>query len=50
MKMQEGSLWGGAIAANQCEGAYDVDGIPLLGYTCWGPIDIVSASTGEDLD
>lgn len=23
------------------------DGIPLLGYTMWGPIDIVSASTGE---
>lgn len=37
MKMQEGFLWGGATAANQCEGAYDVDGIPLLGYTCWGP-------------
>ena len=31
MKMQEGFLWGGATAANQCEGAYDVDGIPLLG-------------------
>ena len=37
MKIQEGFLWGGATAANQCEGAYDVDGIPLLGYTCWGP-------------
>ncbi len=23
------------------------DGIPLLGYTMWGPLDIVSASTGE---
>ena len=23
------------------------DGLPLLGYTMWGPIDIVSASTGE---
>ncbi len=22
-------------------------GIPLLGYTCWGCIDLVSASTGE---
>lgn len=22
----EGFLWGGAIAANQCEGAYDEDG------------------------
>lgn len=27
--------------------AVELDGIPLLGYTCWGPIDIVSASTGE---
>ena len=23
------------------------DGVQLLGYTCWGPIDIVSASSGE---
>ncbi len=23
------------------------DGVPLLGYTSWGPIDLVSASTGE---
>ena len=23
------------------------DGVPLLGYTMWGPIDLVSASTGE---
>lgn len=23
------------------------DGVELLGYTCWSPIDIVSASTGE---
>ena len=23
------------------------DGIPLMGYTTWGPIDLVSASTGE---
>ena len=23
------------------------DGIPVLGYTMWGPIDLVSASTGE---
>ena len=29
MKMQEGFLWGGATAANQCEGAYDVDGCGL---------------------
>ena len=26
MKMQPGFLWGGATAANQCEGAYDEDG------------------------
>lgn len=26
MKMQPGFLWGGATAANQCEGAYNVDG------------------------
>ena len=24
-----------------------IDGIPVLGYTMWGPIDLVSASTGE---
>ena len=23
------------------------DGVDLLGYTWWGPIDLVSASTGE---
>ncbi len=23
------------------------DGIPLMGYTTWGPVDLVSASTGE---
>lgn len=23
------------------------DGVELIGYTCWGPIDIVSASSGE---
>lgn len=23
------------------------DGVDIIGYTCWGPIDIVSASTGE---
>src|SRR5690349_15798768 len=26
MKFPEGFLWGGATAANQCEGAFDVDG------------------------
>lgn len=29
------------------EAAVNEDGIPLLGYTCWGCIDLVSASTGE---
>ena len=24
-----------------------VDGVNLIGYTWWGPIDIVSAGTGE---
>ena len=23
------------------------DGLPLMGYTCWGPIDLVSVATGE---
>lgn len=23
------------------------DGVPVMGYTYWGPIDIVSAGTGE---
>ncbi len=27
--------------------AIDLDGVELLGYTTWGPIDLVSASTGE---
>lgn len=27
--------------------AVDEDGVDLLGYTTWGPIDLVSASTGE---
>ena len=27
--------------------AVEIDGVDLLGYTSWGPIDIVSASTGE---
>ncbi len=26
MRFPEGFLWGGAVAANQCEGAYDQDG------------------------
>lgn len=27
--------------------AVDIDGVDLLGYTTWGPIDLVSAGTGE---
>ncbi|WP_366249542.1 family 1 glycosylhydrolase [Terribacillus aidingensis] len=27
--------------------AIDIDGIPVMGYTMWGPIDIIAASTGE---
>lgn len=27
--------------------AIDIDGVPVMGYTAWGPIDLVSASTGE---
>ena len=27
--------------------AVDIDGVELWGYTSWGPIDLVSASTGE---
>ncbi len=27
--------------------AVELDGVELMGYTMWGPIDLVSASTGE---
>ncbi len=27
--------------------AINIDGVPVIGYTTWGPIDLVSASTGE---
>ena len=27
--------------------AVEIDGVDLLGYTTWGPIDLVSAGTGE---
>lgn len=27
--------------------AVELDGIDLMGYTCWGPIDLVSVATGE---
>ena len=31
----------------QMETAVNEAGLPLMGYTTWGPIDLVSASTGE---
>ena len=31
----------------QIEKAINDDGLPLLGYSTWGPIDLVSASNGE---
>ena len=27
--------------------AVEIDGVDLLGYTCWGPIDLVSVATGQ---
>ena len=27
--------------------AVEIDGVDLIGYTTWGPIDLVSAGTGE---
>ena len=27
--------------------AVEIDGVNLIGYTCWGPIDLVSAGTGQ---
>lgn len=27
--------------------AVEIDGVNLLGFTCWGPIDLVSVATGE---
>ncbi|STT25314.1 6-phospho-beta-glucosidase ascB [Klebsiella pneumoniae] len=35
-----------ASTSGQCVTAIG-DGIPVLGYTSWGCIDLVSASTGE---
>ena len=32
---------------NAMADAVDIDGVPLMGYTPWGCIDLVSASTGE---
>ena len=31
----------------EMDNAINIDGIPLMGYTAWGCIDIVSAGTGE---
>ncbi|HAH62921.1 MAG TPA: 6-phospho-beta-glucosidase, partial [Treponema sp.] len=31
----------------EMEKAVVEDGVPLLGYTTWGPVDLISASTGE---
>ncbi len=31
----------------KCMGEAVEDGIPLIGYTTWGPIDLVSAGTGQ---
>ena len=31
----------------EMEKAINEDGLPLMGYTTWGPVDLVSASTGE---
>lgn len=27
--------------------AIELDGVPVMGYTAWGPIDLIAASTGE---
>ncbi len=27
--------------------AVELDGVELMGYTCWGPIDLVSVATGQ---
>lgn len=27
--------------------AVEIDGVNLMGYTCWGPIDLVSVATGQ---
>lgn len=31
----------------ELEKAIDLDGIEVIGYTMWGPIDLIAASTGE---
>lgn len=48
MKMPEGFLWGGATAANQCEGAYNVDGrgLSTVDVIPFGP-DRMSVARGQ---
>ena len=48
MKMPEGFLWGGATAANQCEGAYNVDGrgLSTVDVIPYGP-DRMAVSRGK---
>lgn len=31
----------------QMRDAIDLDGVPVMGYTTWGPIDLIAASTGQ---
>lgn len=31
----------------ELEKAIELDGVPVIGYTMWGPIDLIAASTGE---
>ena len=60
MSFPKGFFWGGAVAANQVEGAWNVDGkgssvadvatyegVEMWGYTTWAPIDLISASTNQ---
>ena len=35
------------IRIRQMKTAVEEDGVELWGYTTWGPIDLVAASTGE---
>ncbi len=27
--------------------AVELDGVPVMGYTAWGPIDLIALSTGQ---
>lgn len=44
----KGFLWGGATAANQCEGAYNVDGRGLANVDGRGLANVDVVPTGED--